>query len=408
MRYARAFSVAFIALLTFAPVATILAQQSLSVSVTPPLFQLTIGRAEEWSSVIKIVNNNNYDVDYYATVVNFEAQGENGKGDFKPIIDGGDYTGTLAGWITVAPSPISVPKNSSGNVPFTVKIPEDAPPGGHYAAVLIGTEPGLNDAQGNALKVSSFVSSLLFVRVKGEAREAGRIREFSSVKNIYTDSVSDFVLRFENTGNTHLRPQGLITIYNMFGKERGRVEVNQKSVFGNVLPESVRKFEFTWNGADDVFDIGRYSAEATLSFGEEGKQSTTARTTFWIVPVVPVATVLGTLFGFGLLMFLLVRRYVRRALALQNQRLGIVQGPTLNALLEPLKEGAVDLRAVGGVGQNNQRVFTFGMFVRKYRMFFIFLGTLALIGFAGSMFFSSVLSGEKKFEIEIKNPTQKQ
>ena len=69
------------------------------------------------------------------------------------------------------------------------------------------------------------------------------------------------------------------------GQERGIIPINQASQFGNVLPESIRKFTFTWKGEWSVSDIGRYTAMATLAYGSEERQFASAKTYFWVIPV---------------------------------------------------------------------------------------------------------------------------
>ncbi len=290
----------------------------LAITVTPPLFQLTIGPGESWTSTLKVVNSNPYDVSYYTQVVDFVAEGEGGQASFVPLVSppAGEATSTatLASWIQVTPGPFKVPQGTSADVPFTVSVPIDAAPGGHYAAILVGTEPGERRSDGPSMRISSMVSSLLFVRIKGEVIESGRIREFRTVDELYQTPRADFVLRFENTGNAHLRPQGSVTIYNMWGKERGQVLINEKGEFGNALPESTRRYEFSWEGEATLFDIGRYRALATLTFGQDQKQNATYAAYFWVVPIVPVSIALGAFVTFVLLIVWFVRRYVRRSL----------------------------------------------------------------------------------------------
>lgn len=401
------------------------AQDSLSVTVTPPLFQLTVAPGESWTSSVKVVNNNGYAVTYGPQVVDFEAQGEGGQGSFVPLIQTfenepirGD---SLGAWIEISKEPITIEAGESGEIEFTVRVPENADPGGHYAAIMIG--PYSESAQeGSHMKVSSFVTSLLFVRIKGEIVESGRIREFTTALSVYQKPEANFVLRFENTGNTHLRPQGSITLYNMWGKERGQVLINEKSNFGNVLPRSVRKFEFAWSGEENLFEIGRYSALVTLAYGDDGRQSTTAKTYFWVVPVVPVAITLAIVFSTGFLMMWFIRRYVRRALMLERMHRGLQEHPdvpdraqaipapvpTLRALVQPLKEGVVDLRSVGKVSTMSvaaetpeyRAPLTFGGFLSKYKLFFLFLMLLATLIVCGWLFFSSVLVPERSFQIQ--------
>lgn len=419
---------------------------SLSITLTPPLFQLTVGPGETWKSSIKIVNNNTYDVTYYAQLMNFAAEGEGGKSQFVPLVDGAyaegtQHTESLARWITITKDPITVRRGESVDVPFTVTIPTDAEPGGHYAAILVGNQPAGGSAEGALVKVSSLVSSLLFVKISGDVHEGGRVREFRSDKALYDHPEASFMLRFENTGNVHLRPQGIITIKNMWGKERGSVAINQKGEFGNVLPGTIRRFEFVWKGEHSAFDMGRYSASVTLAYGDEGKQSTSAETYFWVVPVVPLAATLGTILAFALTLIWLIKRYVRRAIALEHMHTeeplsaGAAPSPTpsvtpprsaaastlaptytIGTLMEPIREGVIDLRAVAharkaaaaGVAMptaapaapvSRDVPLTWGQFLVKYKLFFVFVALLTAACGSAWWYFDHVLEAQRAFEI---------
>lgn len=399
------------ALLVFAA-SPIFAQERLSLTVTPPLIQLTIGPGENWASSLKVVNTNSYDVTYYATVVDFAPQGELGKGSFVPVLDveEGMEGYTLGQWVKVSPEPLLVPAGQSADVPFAIAIPESAPPGGHYAAILIGTEPGVSGEGNASAKIATRVTSLLFVKISGDVNESGRIREFIAKKALYQTPAADFLLRFENIGNTHLRPRGDVTLYNMWGKERGKVAINQESNFGNVLPDSVRKFEFSWNSEASPFEIGRFSAVATLTYGEDTKQNTTATTYFWIVPLVPVSITLGSILAFFLVLAWFIRRYIRRALSLERSRSSVspdvVRAPTVQVLMEPIREGVVDLRATTRPVATNVRAqtvvpeLTWLELLVKYRLFFGFLA-LVVIGVWGAVvYLERATVSDRSYEIK--------
>ena len=415
----------------------------LSVTVTPPLIQLSIGPGESWTSVLKVVNNNDYDVTYYTQVVDMQADGEEGRSKFIPLInepqDAAYQSFALARWIQLSPDPILIRAGETGSIPFTVTIPQNAEPGGHYAAILVGTQPGSFNQPNNLMKVSSFVSSLIFVNIKGDVVESGRIREFSTAKSLYQTPSVDFTVRFENTGNTHVHPQGSVTIYNMWGKERGQVLINDKdSSFGNVLPESIRRFQFSWSGEQSVFDIGPYRAVVTLNYGDQGKQSVSATTYFWVVPLVPVSIGLGSIIVFLILLTWLIRRYVRRALMLEKARFGIpssaplaqVPMPIIEALIEPLREGVIDLRSVRGsvapqaiaaeqaVGDVSRRTMsaespitgqvvqttqrdTLSLYelIAKYRLFIVFLILVVAMIVGGWWYFAKVLQSQRAYQI---------
>jgi hypothetical protein len=252
--------------------------------------------------------------------------------------------------------------------------------------------------------------------------ESGRIREFSTSQSLYQTPDVDFTVRFENIGNTHVHPQGEVTIYNMWGKERGQVMINnQDDDFGNVLPQSIRRFQFSWHGEQSLFDIGPYSAVVTLNYGSDGKKSVSATTYFWIVPVVPVATGLGAALFFILLIAWLIRRYIRRALQLEQARFGRpmaaptaeIRTPVMETLIEPIREGVIDLRSMRGRNAPpsvaatsstvNERPYVRSLtpyqFFVKYRLFFVFLIVCVVFGMSAWWYFAKVLEPKRGYQI---------
>jgi len=330
-------------------------------TVTPPLLQVALSPGETWSTTIQVVNQNAYEVRMYAQPVLFTPGGETGRPVFVQTIPGtgepiAHDSSVIAGWITVPDDAMRIPPEQTYTLPVTLRVPADASPGGHYAAILIGNTPSGPTGE-NTISVSSAIASLIFVRVAGDVVEQGQIREFSTRRLVYERPEAVLQLRFENKGNVHLQPRGAITIYNMFGKVRGTVEVNAGAGYGNVLPGSIREFTFSWEADTGVWDIGQYRAVATLGYGEESKAFVSATQYFWVLPIIPFLEVFGAVLVLGYLLVAGVRAYVRRALALEvRAQANVVHDepdvapihaePRLSArvLARPLAEGLVDLR----------------------------------------------------------------
>ncbi len=409
----------------------------LTFTVTPPLFQLSLQPGETWSSSLTVVNGNAYDITVFAQPVLFEPDGEDGRPRFVGPVAGEESTpdpSTLAGWIDVPRGGLLIKREQTIAIPLSISVPEGAAPGGHYAAILIGNRaPGTSPAE-SSLSVTSSIASLIFLRVAGDVTEQGRIRDFVTDRSIYERPEAKLSLRFEDQGNVHLRPQGDITIYNMFDQKRGYIPVNQTAGYGNVLPGSVRKFTFTWTADSGTWDIGRYRAVATLGYGTNGKQFATATTYFWVLPIVPLVEVIGGAFVFLWFIGWAVRAYVRRALALETARLVqevgnravtsegaagtplVGQAPAsqhlrLETLIRPLEAGIVDLRHAGGMVEGatadmpaGTGRLSFVAFVRAYRYFFFFLAVVILGVFGARVFLSDVLSADRPYHVTVEHP----
>jgi len=413
----------------------------MTFTVTPPLFQLGLTPSETWTSAIRVVNNNPYDITIYAEAVGFRATGETGRPQFldTTLALGGNREpdqSTLVGWLTLPQGAITIPREQTYSLPVAITVPPDAAPGGHYAAVLIGNTPPATGGQSSELAVSSSIASLFMLRVAGDVLEEGRIREFSTNRSFYEEAHAKLRLRFENRGNVHLQPQGDITIYNMWGKERGYIPVNQARGYGSVLPGSVREFAFTWSSEHGLWDVGRYRAEATIGYGGEKKTFVQSTTYFWVLPILPLMQIAAALLFMLWFLTWALRAYIRHAVHMERSRAGLVdesenaedvavegaggleqnttqsEHVSVQTLMRPIRHGMVDLRH-GGVGGGDAVKCTdvdaaphhrVRAFLRHYRNFFVFLfAALVCVGIVVA-FIHDVRLEERLYEVTEEVP----
>ena len=294
------------------------AQEGQRLSVTPALFEMSAEPLQEWRSSIKVVNPNAYPFTVYVAPLNFEPRGEAGDGSLIPLVETETSGLSLAEWIEVERNAILIEPEQTKDVPFVVRVPAEAAPGGHFAAFTVSTRPPDVTPGVAKIRTAQVVTSLFFVRIAGEVVEQGSIREFRPEQSLVSKPEVTFALRFENDGNVHLRPQGDIVITNMWGQERGVIPINRYAHFGNVLPDSIRKFTFTWKGDLSLSDIGRYNAVVTLAYGQDARQFVTSTTNFWVLPLVPLFLTLVILVAIVYIATWLIRWYVRRMIALSG------------------------------------------------------------------------------------------
>ena len=293
---------------------------SLKMTLTPPLIKNNMNPGETWASTVKLVNNNKEKLVVYAQILDFKS-GKDGGVELIPVAESegdGNQTGFLRQWMKVIKGPYEIKAFSSVEIPFEIKIPEDAEPGGHYAAVLIGTEPE-GDSEGSGMSISSKISSLVLVNIAGDVIEEGKIREFSTDKNYYKEPKVNFKFKFENTGNVHLQPKGDIIIKDMFGEDVGTIDINKDTSYGNILPKSTKTWDFFWEGEKSIFKMGKYSATITVYYGEQTKEVDTRGFYFWYVDFKILGIIIASVLGFFLFIFLLIKLYVRRAIR-QSQK----------------------------------------------------------------------------------------
>jgi hypothetical protein len=165
------------------------------------------------------------------------------------------------------------------DLPITIKIPEDAQPGGFYSSVIIASQPAAGSIEQTGARAISRVGVLFFVRVNGDVKEEGRVSDFRVTgerKLFIQGSPYNFEIQYNNTGTVHLVPFGNIEISNIFGKKIGEVKVDP--YFS--MPGSLRYREVVWD-KDGLF--GRYTAQLTINRGYGGNVDV-VKIAFWVVP----------------------------------------------------------------------------------------------------------------------------
>lgn len=386
------------------------AQDTQSLSVSPTLFEMSANPGQQWSSNLRLINPNPYELHLYVSVTNFAPLGESGQGQFLSVSSDEATGQTIAEWVAFKQREVVVPPEQTVNLAFTVDVPEGAQPGGHFAAIMVGTLPLDDSDRSMKVETSQVVTSLLFLRVAGDVREEGSIRSFRPEHALLDRPEATFELRFENTGNVHLQPQGEIKILNMWGQERGIVPVNRRTMFGNVLPESIRKYTFSWEGEWSLADIGRYTAIATLAYGSEGRQFTSSETSFWVIPWKILLGVFLFLASFVAFMVWAVKLYVRKMLSMAgvtpelHQLSRRTKHPHRHrvSVVAPLEAGMLDLRSrISDSGSWRDRLCALRDFISNYRLFFA--AVLLLCIFTGSLvwYISSASVSERGYEVTI-------
>lgn len=302
-------------------VLAVLARPTYAITLIPPSLELGANPGETLSTKMKLFNEAATDVTLYPSTDNFTAADEAGTPKFlnTPAED-------LASWITVPAGPIILKPGERTEVPIDIHVPNNADPGGHYAAIFFSDQP-ITGPTGTGVSVTNKVGTLVITRIEGTIREAGRLAQFSTDggKSMYTRTPVTFSIRFENQGNVHLRPTGSITVRNMLGGTTVVLPINPTQ--GAVLPSSIRKFQTAWDrtssssaksnffseiGAEwKNFALGPYTAEVSLTYGQTNDKSAVGSVRFWVFPWHVLLVVLVLVVLIVTLLILLIGRYNR-------------------------------------------------------------------------------------------------
>ncbi len=245
--------------------------QGTTIGISPVTFELTGNPGDTIVNQIKIYNpSEDTTIGIVMEVEDITPKGEEGQVSAEPAES---ETFSLMKWVKVDPVEFVLSPKSQEFVTFTITIPQNAEPGGHYGAVLartkMATGPGFTGAA-----ISQRVGSVILLSVAGQVKEELEVNDFSAPYYSEYGPVN-FSVKFENKGTVHVKPKGYITVTDWLGRKVADIELPEKKV----LPGAVRKIEIPWN--TKWLLSGRYTATLHGSYGVSNLSFETVVISFW-------------------------------------------------------------------------------------------------------------------------------
>lgn len=265
------------------------------VKVSPVRSELTINPGETKTITLNVQNITSAGTEYEAVVNDIVASGEAGQPAL--ILDADKFapSHSLKRYITTVPN-IQIDSGKTKDVKVTISIPKDTAGGGYYGAVRFA--PAGDNTDKNVTLAAS-VGSIILVKVPGDIKEnlvidsfdvrrtaqgVGGSSFFTTNKDLYS------VVRFKNNGNSHEQPFGKIRLTKN-GTVLQETEINNTDTRGNVLPDSIRRFD---TKLTKVGSFGKYTVEGNFGYGTNG-ELLSAKTSFWVIPLALIVGVIVAL-----------------------------------------------------------------------------------------------------------------
>lgn len=187
--------------------------------------------------------------------------------NYDPAFDKINTYTQIVDWITLDETEGVLAPNDNMEIGFTIDVPEDAPAGGQYAAIVAQDMTNLeNDDSGN-VQVSSIsaVGSIVVADVAGQTREYGEIFE-NNMPTFVMSAPFTASAGVKNAGNVHTDAKSVLQVWPLFSDEE--IYTNEESDDNGklVLPDTTRYFFNTW---EDAPAVGIFRARQTVTiFGE--------------------------------------------------------------------------------------------------------------------------------------------
>lgn len=260
-------------LITTAP--QVKAQEALrTFTVVPPTIQQTLNPGQSVEGNMKVINDSEKTLTFTATIQDFIVEDTLGTPSLIPP-NTLSKRFSAASWIGVTPAVFTVEPHQKQTLSYYLQVPLDARPGGHYAAVVFKPVNTLG-VSGTGASVETQVGSLFYVGVNGP------IVELSQISKFFANSFNEYgpiniQTQIKNLGDLHIKPQGTLTISDMFGRTLKTEKLNEVNIF----PTAARDYA---NSFGQKIMIGRFQAKLLASYGQNNNLPLVASVYFWIFP----------------------------------------------------------------------------------------------------------------------------
>ncbi|MBQ5812250.1 hypothetical protein IIW29_01580 [Candidatus Saccharibacteria bacterium] len=256
-------------------------------TLTPMNQDIDLEAGQTYSGSITVVNPSDATTDfsYKVSVSPFNMVGEEYTVDLAT-----EYNRSMiTKWITIENSSGTLKPNESGEIKFTIKVPEDAPAGGQYAAIIVTSDNASSGDEGLSVQSVLEMASIIYGRVAGETTHGGEILE-NKIPSFAVTTPVVLEAKIRNDGNVHDYANYTITVTDFFtGNVILPTEENDGHYSEVIMPESTYHSQREINNLPAV---GVVKVTQTIRFN--GVPST-AESTIIICPIWFMALILLTI-----------------------------------------------------------------------------------------------------------------
>jgi hypothetical protein len=243
-----------------------------SISISPLKHELEIAQWKQLVKSVKITNESESPITLYTSSEDFTAWDETGQPKFLKPEDQEFPELSLSNWIELNEKNITLSPFETKEVNFTIKVPKNWEPGGHYGAVFFS--PWIQSWVEVGFAKRIWV--LVLINVPGDTIISWNLEkveiwafenEIFNTKSSFDTLPIVFKSQFKNEWNIHLKPRWKIELIDeewnvlknvwketlkstngtfIWEKLVDYVPIN--SVEWNVLPKSTRAFQSLWEG----------------------------------------------------------------------------------------------------------------------------------------------------------------
>lgn len=230
-------------------------------TVTPMNQRIDLKPGETYTGSITVVNPDTAKSDflYKAEISAYGVIGEEYNADF---LTSNDHT-QITKWITIENPTGAIKPNASTKINFTIRVPETAPAGGQYAAILVSSNSNDTSSDGLAVKNVFEMASLIYGQIEGDSKHVGEI-----IKNDVPGFVTSVPIKVDavvkNEGNVHEIARVSLQVKSFFSPTAIFPKEGESGIIEEVImPDTTRLIS---RNIDNVSSLGIYDVTQTVNY----------------------------------------------------------------------------------------------------------------------------------------------
>lgn len=244
-----------------------------SITISPPKTEYTVNAGDTVQGYQEVTNNSDEPLQFVLETQDFVVLDNYGT---PTMVTSPTYPKRFSAksWLTLSPETFILAPHVKQTISYAISVPDDASPGGHYAAIIY--KPQILQPTQQGAVVHTSIASLFLISVSGVVEE-------NATTQLTTDNLFQefgpihLLLRITNNGDNHIKPTGSITFYSMFGNRIEQQDIKQYNIFPTANRDYPMVFGNTWM-------IGRFEARFLGTYGVNNNLPLVASVYFWIIP----------------------------------------------------------------------------------------------------------------------------
>jgi len=244
------------------------------LKVWPTEVELTVGRGEAVESAVNVENQGGEPVRLRTYAMDFSVDRESRYLFSEP----GHETYSASRWLSLDDAEFELAGGERREITVGLRVPREAEPGGHYAALFIESVPSPSEV---GVGISTRIPCLFYVAISdpdGVAVSADCSIASCILPGIVESGPVDAGVVLRNSGNVHLTAAAKAYFTDTWGKD-SELDLGQVVI----LPNGERSLKGSW---EDAPFLGRVNANLVVGyFDEQGQLVNKSRSAeFWVIP----------------------------------------------------------------------------------------------------------------------------